>query len=137
MAAISVNAIQFCATNNTKHGTNGAVFADYMTGLFNYLELEGAPDQALIMDNCRIYASSEVKQVMKRFSRHKVIFLPPWSSLLNPIEELFSKLKFFVKREHLDDTDTLLQKIREGLADMSANDCAGWISHSRSFFLAV
>ncbi|KAG1465651.1 hypothetical protein G6F56_004843 [Rhizopus delemar] len=44
MAAMSVNAVQFCATNNTKHG---------------------APDQALIMDNCRIHTSSEVKQVME------------------------------------------------------------------------
>ncbi|KAG1441325.1 hypothetical protein G6F56_011534 [Rhizopus delemar] len=89
MAAMSVNGVQFCATNNTKHGTNEAVVSDYMTGLFNYLELEGAPDQTLIMDNCNIHSSSEVKQVMEQFPRHKVIFLPPWSPFLNPIEELF------------------------------------------------
>ncbi|KAG1453356.1 hypothetical protein G6F56_007592 [Rhizopus delemar] len=92
VAALSVNGVQFCATNNTTHGTNRAVFADYMTGLFNYLELEEPPDQTLIMDNCRIHLSSEVKQVIG---------------------------------EHLDDTDTLLRKIREGLADISANYYAG------------
>ncbi|KAG1474881.1 hypothetical protein G6F56_000070 [Rhizopus delemar] len=74
MAPMSANGVQFCATDNTTYGTNGAVFANYMTELFNYLKPEEVPDQTFIMDNCRIHSSSEVKQVMERFPRHKVIF---------------------------------------------------------------
>ncbi|KAI7884998.1 uncharacterized protein EV154DRAFT_398472, partial [Mucor mucedo] len=50
------------------------------------------------------------------------------------IEELFSKLKFYVKREYLDDTPTLLRKMEEGLRTISASDCQGWVSHSMSYF---
>ncbi|KAG1449796.1 hypothetical protein G6F56_008538 [Rhizopus delemar] len=91
---MSVNDVQFSATTNTTHDTNEAVFTDCLEGLFNYFELEEAPDKTLIIDNCRIYSSSEVKQVMDRFSRYRIIFPPSWSPSLNPIEELFSKLKF-------------------------------------------
>ncbi|KAG1455432.1 hypothetical protein G6F56_007066 [Rhizopus delemar] len=52
MAAMLVNSVQSSAKNNTMHVKNGAVFADYLTGLFNYLELEETPDRTLIM-NCR------------------------------------------------------------------------------------
>ncbi|KAI7890202.1 uncharacterized protein EV154DRAFT_396839, partial [Mucor mucedo] len=60
--------------------------------------------------------------------------LPAWSPFLNPIEELFSKLKYHVKREYLDDTRTLLEKMEEGLRNISASDCQGWVSHSMSYF---
>ncbi|KAI7867338.1 uncharacterized protein EV154DRAFT_582972 [Mucor mucedo] len=57
IAAMSIHGVESCATNNTAHGTNGEVFAEYMKQLCQYLDRNDAPDQTIIMDNCAIHKS--------------------------------------------------------------------------------
>ena len=61
-----------------------------------------------------------------------VIFLPPYSPDLNPAEELFSLVKYYLK-EH----DEVLQAVNDPKAILTAafnsitsQDCLGWIHHS-------
>ena len=60
------------------------------------------------------------------------MFLPPYSPDLNPVEELFSYVKYYLK-EH----DELLQAvsnpkpiIEAAFSSVTADDCLGWIQHS-------
>lgn len=55
-------------------------------------------------------------------------------SLLNPIEEFWSKVKFGVRREELSEKDQLTPRIMDSVKKVSPTDCEGWIRHSISFF---
>lgn len=52
----------------------------------------------LIIDNALFHHTEEVEDVC-RAAGVKVIFLPPYSPDLNPIEEFFSRLKARVRRK--------------------------------------
>ena len=52
------------------------------------------------MDNCSIHHVAEVKDLIED-GGILVLFLPPYSPDYNPIEELFSYLKYYLK-EHED-----------------------------------
>ena len=52
----------------------------------------------LIMDNCSVHHSEEVKDLV-RDAGILLLYLPPYSPDYNPIEELFSYAKYYLK-EH-------------------------------------
>ena len=61
-----------------------------------------------------------------------VMFLPPYSPDLNPVEELFSAIKYYLK-----DHDDILQAmpnpiplLKSAFDYISVEQCNGWISHS-------
>ena len=45
------------------------------------------------MDNCAIHHLDQVVNLIETRAKAKVIFLPPYSPDLMPLEELFSKVK--------------------------------------------
>ena len=59
-----------------------------------------------------------------------VFYLLPYSPELNPIEELFSKVKPYLKatENHLNETlETLLLM---AFSSITVNDCISWINHA-------
>ena len=85
--------------------TTGAVFEDFIRELLPMCSPWPGRRSVLIMDNASIHHSAGVKQ-MCLDARVKLLFLPPYSPDLNPIEEFFAELKSFAKtnwrifREH-------------------------------------
>jgi transposase len=67
---------------------------------------------------------------------YQMVFLPPYSPFLNPIEEFWSKLKNVVN----NDPSSVRQntKISERICNASVNtskeNCQSWIRHSLSFW---
>lgn len=55
------------------------------------------PKKTLILDNVRFHHSPEVKEACIRKNLN-ILFLPPYSPQLNPIEEFFGIIKSFYKR---------------------------------------
>jgi transposase len=51
------------------------------------------------MDNCKIYKVNGVRKIVSE-NGHNLLFLPPYITHLNPIEETFSKCKRIVKEEN-------------------------------------
>ena len=64
-----------------------------------------SPNSILIMNNCSIHHISEVKELMRQ-SGIVMLFLPPYSPDLNPVEEAFSYIKNYLQKH-----DQLLQVI--------------------------
>lgn len=62
----------------------------------------------------------------------KLVYLPPYSPDLNPIEEVFSAVKYYLRRQEARaiDDETRHQLINEALAAISREDIEGWFSHS-------
>ncbi|KAI7897470.1 uncharacterized protein BX663DRAFT_443285, partial [Cokeromyces recurvatus] len=54
--------------------------------------------------------------------------------ILNPIEEMWSKIKFGVCQNKLTDKDSLIPRIQEAARRVTISDCLGWINHPISFF---
>ena len=48
-------------------------------------------------DNCSIHKGNALQMSISN-TEHELIFLPPYSPQLNPIEEMFSKWKCLIKK---------------------------------------
>lgn len=72
------------------------------TGLFNFwlvnfLVPSLLPDDIIIMDNAAFHKSEETKKIIAD-AKCKLIFLPPYSPDLNPIEQFWANLKAKIKK---------------------------------------
>jgi len=74
------------------------------------------PSSVIIMDNASIHHIAEVRKTIEDAGR-KLVFLPPYSPHLNPIESAFSKMKKFLRRD-----GTALYE--SGLTDFNIIDAA-------------
>ena len=85
------------------------------------------PHSIVILDNCTIHHVSEVIKSIEDIGA-LLIFLPPYSPDYNPIEELFSKLKYNLRHLETDieDLETLLLSC---FTEVTQEDCHGWIKH--------
>ena len=81
--------------------TNSDKFIDYIRGSL-IPTMQPFPDKhsIFIWDNCSIHHVAEVKNLIED-AGILLIFLPPYCPDYNPIEELFSYLKYYLK-EHED-----------------------------------
>jgi transposase len=60
------------------------------------------PRSVLVLDNCNIHHSENVRTLVEDEAQCKLIFLPPYSPDLNPIEQAFSSIKAHLRR-HWED----------------------------------
>lgn len=66
----------------------------------------------------------------------RIIFLPPYSPDLNPIEEAFSKIKSWIRRNNdlfTTGGDSIFYDLREVLDVITADDAESYIRHSGYF----
>ena len=91
-----------------------------------------SPHSILIMDNCSVHHVNEVREVLQQ-AGILVIFFPPCSPDLNPLEEAFSYIKQYLRKH-----DELLQAIRDPtdvimqtFQSITAKHCNSWISHAQ------
>ena len=96
------------ATQLTTGSVNGEFFFDFLRGTLIPLmkPFDGQISHSvLVMDNCSVHHVQEVSDLLHQTGIH-YIFLPPYSPVLNPIEEAFSYVKQYL-REH----DELVQSV--------------------------
>ena len=113
---------------------SGHTFFDFLRGTLipHLMPFNGAnPHSVLILDNCSIHHIVEVKDLLHQ-AGILVLFLPPYSPDLNPIEEAFNYIKAYLKKH-----DILLQSgaplptvIDAGFESISKDHCNAWITDS-------
>ena len=102
--------------------TNGEKFFDFVRGTLipQMNTFDGtAPKSIAVMDNCSIHHVSSVKQLFND-AGILLLFLPPYSPDYNPIEELFSYVKHYLK-EHDQLLQTLIASLRLLLQALQPN----------------
>jgi transposase len=77
--------------------TDAVVFEDFIEQLLQHCGRWPEPKSVLVMDNASFHHSERVKQMCSD-AGVKLLFLPPYSPDLNPIEEFFAELKAYIKR---------------------------------------
>lgn len=84
--------------------TDSTVFENFISELLPFCGRWPEPKSVLVMDNASFHQPDRIEQICKE-AGVKVLFLPPYSPDLNPIEEFFAELKAFIKRNWSSFTD--------------------------------
>ena len=86
---------------------NAVDFTEYLGKIFDFLARDGIMNAIIVTtDNVRFHHVESVVDTIER-SGHEVLFLPPYSPFLNPIENLFNQLKYYVKKYSPDASDAV------------------------------
>jgi len=83
----------------------------------------------VVMDNLGSHKGSAVRHAI-RAAGAKLIFLPPYSPDLNPIEQVFAKLKALLRRVNARTVDDTWKGIGTELDAFSTAECANYLANS-------
>lgn len=87
------------------------------------------PGDVVIMDNLGSHKGAAVRKAIRNARAH-LLFLPPYSPDLNPIEQVFAKLKSQLRKADERSIETVWRRIGTLLDLFSANECANYIRHA-------
>jgi transposase len=87
------------------------------------------PGDVVIMDNLGSHKGKAIRQALRRAGAH-LLFLPPYSPDLNPIEQVFAKLKSQLRKADERSIEAVWRRIGDLLDLFSASECANFIRHA-------
>jgi transposase len=105
---------------------NGAAFLAYVEQV---LVPTLAPGDIVILDNLGSHKGSRARRAIRQAGAH-LLFLPPYSPDLNPIEQLFAKLKHLMRAAEQRTVDTTWRKAGAILDLVSPAECANYLVNS-------
>jgi transposase len=105
--------------------TNKAVFEAYVEWV---LAPSLKPGQVVVMDNLAAHKSEEVSELIEARGC-EVLFVPPYSPDLNPIEEAFSKIKGLLGKAQARTREALIEALGAAISAVTAEDAAGFFAH--------
>ena len=86
------------------------------------------PGQMVIMDNLGAHKGERVRKLIEARGC-ELLYLPPYSPDLNPIEEAFSKIKDVLRQIRARTRGTLVEAMGKALDAVSAKDALGFFAH--------
>jgi transposase len=84
--------------------------------------------QVVVLDGLGAHRSERVRELVEERGAD-LLFLPPYSPDLNPIEEAFSKIKNIVRKAGARAREALNEAISEAISAITLEDAAGWFAH--------
>ena len=119
--------------------TDGTTVAKFFSGSMNgelsldYIQNDLVPTlrdgDLVIMDNLRCHKVSGVKEAVEKVGA-QVLYLPPYSPDLNPIEMLWSKIKAILRKVKARTVDSLLAALPQAFHAISICDILGWFQEA-------
>ncbi|HLM78569.1 MAG TPA: IS630 family transposase [Rubrobacteraceae bacterium] len=86
------------------------------------------PGQVVVMDNLSVHKGSKIRELIEA-QGCQVLFLPPYSPDLNPIEEAFAKVKALLRRAGARTRETLMEAMGRALEAVTVLDARGFFEH--------
>jgi transposase len=108
-----------------KGGTDAAVFEAYVGKVLAPGLREG---QVVVLDGLGSHRTEKVRELIEARGCD-LVFLPPYSPDLNPVEEAFSKIKHLVRKAGERTREALNRAIAEALKAITLRDVVGWFAH--------
>ena len=87
------------------------------------------PGDVVIMDNLGSHKGPAIRKAIRTAGAH-LLFLPPYSPDLNPIEQVFAKLKTLLRKAEERSIETVWRRIGALLDHFTADECANYIRHA-------
>ena len=105
---------------------NGVIFRAYVERI---LAPTLKPGDIVILDNLGSHKGTEVRRLIEAKGAH-LIFLPPYSPDLNPIELAFAKLKALLRKAGERSIEDLWMKIGDLLDTFTPDECQNYFGHA-------
>jgi transposase len=105
--------------------TNGPVFLAFIEQMLCPLR---RPGQVVVMDNLSAHKVKGVREAIEAAGA-RLLYLPPYSPDLNPIEQAWSKLKNALRSIGARTLEALEQAVAQALLTLSPRDCRSWVEH--------
>ena len=87
------------------------------------------PGDIVVLDNLGSHRSKAVRQLIRSVGA-KLFFLPKYSPDLNPIEQVFAKLKHLLRKAAARTVDAVYTAIGELLDAFTPEECANYLKNS-------
>ena len=91
-----------------------------------------APGDIVIMDNLRAHKVAGVAEAITGAGA-SILYLPPYSPDLNPIEQAFAKIKALLRAKAIRTVEALWQELGSIVACFSPDECANYLRHAGYF----
>jgi transposase len=88
-----------------------------------------ARGEVVILDNLGSHKGKPARNAIRARGAH-LFFLPPYSPDLNPIEQVFAKLKHLMQTAQTRDVEATWRKVSELLDLFSQQECANYLKNS-------
>ena len=105
---------------------NGQLFLAYVE---QFLMPTLAPGDIVIMDNLGGHKGQAVRQAIRGCGA-KLLYLPPYSPDLNPIEKVFAKLKTLLRKAQERSVEATWKRIGCLLDTFPPSECANYLRNS-------
>lgn len=103
---------------------DGVVFLEYVKQV---LAPTLSKDDLVVMDNLGAHKVKGVREAIEAQAA-RVIYLPPYSPDLNPIEKCWSKIKTYLRAAKARTRQALEQALKEALLLVTEKDAQGWFA---------
>jgi transposase len=123
LAALSLQGVG--AVMTVDGATDAAVFHAYVE---HVLCPTLVPGDVVIMDHLRAHKVAGIRERIEAGGA-RLIYLPPYSPDLSPIEPCWSKLKALLRTAQARTREALDAAIQQVLAAVTASDARGWFRH--------
>ena len=87
------------------------------------------PGDIVIMDNLGSHKGKAVRRAIRAVGAY-LFFLPKYSPDFNPIEQLFAKLKHWLRKAAKRTVEAVSNAIAEILDDVTADECANYFANA-------
>jgi transposase len=88
-----------------------------------------SPGDVVVLDNLGSHKGKAARAAIRKAGAH-LIFLPPYSPDLNPIEQVFSKLKTLLKKANTRTVEDTWRRIGTLLDHFSPAECTNYFRHA-------
>jgi transposase len=120
LGAMSLNGM--IATMTIEEPTDADIFLAYIEHLL-YPVLK--PGDVVVMDNLSVHKAPAVREWIEKAGA-ELLYLPPYSPDLNPIEKAWAKLKQLLRAAKARSKETLDQAITEALPHITPANAHAW-----------
>jgi transposase len=105
---------------------NGTLFTAYVEQI---LAPTLAPGDVVILDNLGSHKGKAARAAVRARGAH-LIFLPPYSPDLNPIEQLFAKVKHWMRYAQERDHEATWRRVGKLIDLVSPAECANYLQNA-------
>lgn len=124
IGALSIDGIE--AVMTVQGGTTAPVFLKFID---EHLAPKLRPGDVIVMDNLGAHHAKGVRERIEATGA-RVLYQPPYSPDLNPIELAWSKIKTALRAAGARTVEMLIAAINFIVRSITPKDAAGWFKHS-------
>jgi transposase len=123
IAAIRTNGP--CAAAVVSGATDSDVFVAYVQ---HVLVPQLKAGDVVILDNLQPHKPQRVRELIEAAGA-ELLYLPPYSPDFNPIENMWSKVKQYLRSAAARTLEALMEAVDAALRNVTVSDCVGFFRH--------